>query len=391
MPEPVEPTFLRPLLAPEAHRGHAMRFGTEEPLALACGRTLAPFTTAYMTYGTLNPCRSNTVLVCHALSGDQFASGIHPMTGRPGWWQTMIGSGKPIDTDKYFVICPNVLGGCMGSTGPASLNPATGRPFGLKFPLVTIGDMVRAQAMLLDALGIDEILCVTGGSMGGMQALHWAASYPNRIVSTMPIATSARHTAQNIALHEVGRQAIMADSDWRGGNYPSEGVRPSKGLAVARMVGHISYLSDAALGRKFGRSLQDRSALSFGFSPDFQVENYLHHQGSTFAERFDANAYLYITRAMDYFDLAADYGGNLEAAFADARARFLGVSFTGDWLFPTSENRLIAQAAAAAGARVEFLEIASDKGHDAFLLDEAELFATVRGFLDSVAAERGIA
>jgi homoserine O-acetyltransferase len=388
MPEPVDPTFLRPLLAPEADRGHAIRF--DEPLALACGRVLAPFTIAYMTYGTPNANRSNTILVCHALSGDQFVSGLHPMTGRPGWWQTIIGAGKPIDTDKYFVICPNVLGGCMGSTGPASINPDTRRPFGLEFPVVTIGDMVRAQAMLLDTLGIDEILCVTGGSMGGMQALQWVDSFPKRVISAIPIATSARHSAQNIALHEVGRQAIMADPDWYGGNYALEGVRPSKGLAVARMIGHISYLSEAALGRKFGRSLQDRSALSFGFSPDFQVENYLHHQGSSFAERFDANAYLYMTRAMDYFDLAADYGGRLEAAFAGALTRFLVVSFTGDWLFPTAENRLIAQAVAAAGARVEFREIASDKGHDAFLLDEPELVATARDFLSSVATEHGI-
>ena len=390
MSEAVEPQFLRPLLASQADRGHAIRFGVAEPLALDCGRTLGPFTIAYMTYGTLNTQRSNAILVCHALSGDQFASGIHPVTGRPGWWQTMIGPGKPFDTDKYFVVCPNVIGGCMGSTGPASLNPDTDMPFGLQFPVVTIADMVRAQAMLLDALGIEEILCVTGGSMGGMQALQWAATYPRRVISAMPIATSARHTAQNIALHEVGRQAIMADAEWRNGSYASEGVLPVKGLAVARMVGHISYLSEAALDRKFGRALQDRSAVSFGFAPDFRVENYLHHQGSSFAERFDANAYLYITRAMDYFDLAADYGGNLQHAFADAKALFLVLSFSGDWLFPTAESRLLAQAAAAAGARVEFREIASDKGHDAFLLDEPELFAAARDFVSLVAEERGI-
>jgi homoserine O-acetyltransferase len=387
MPEPVEPTFLRPLLAPEAARGFAVHFGEGEPLALDCGRTLSPFTVAYMTYGKLNPARSNAILVCHALSGDQFASGTHPVTGRPGWWQTMIGSGKPIDTDKYFVICPNVIGGCMGSTGPADLDPSTGQPFALAFPMVTVRDMVRAQAMLLDALDIQRLLCVTGGSMGGMQALQWAATYPERVLSAMPIATSARHTAQNIALHEIGRQAIMADPNWRDGNYASEGILPAKGLAVARMVGHISYLSEAALTRKFGRALQNRTTPSFGFGSDFQVESYLHHQGSTFVERFDANAYLYITRAMDYFDLAADYGGELKRAFAETVARFLVLSFTSDWLFPTAENRAIADAAAAAGAQVEFREITSDKGHDAFLLEEPDLFAAVREFLTSVAEE----
>jgi homoserine O-acetyltransferase len=244
--------------------------------------------------------------------------------------------------------------------------------------------------LLLDALGIERPLSVTGGSLGGMQVLQWVASYPERVVSAMPLATSARHTAQNIALHEVGRQAIIADPDWRGGHYLEQGVSPKRGLAVARMIGHISYLSEAALAQKFGRALQGREALSYGFGPDFQVESYLHHQGSTFVERFDANSYLYITRAMDYFDLAADYAGDLAAAFAKARAGLLCVSFTSDWLFPTSENRLIAEAAAAAGCPVEFREIASPRGHDAFLLDEPELFAAVRRFLDSVAAEQGL-
>jgi homoserine O-acetyltransferase/O-succinyltransferase len=383
MAETVEPSFPRPLLAPGVARGSAFRFGASEPLTLDCGRTLSPFTVAYMTYGELNAARSNTILVCHALSGDQFAAGAHPVTGRPGWWETMVGPGKAIDTDRYFVLCPNVIGGCMGTTGPAEADPATGKPYALEFPVVT----VRAQAMLLDALGIEKVLSVTGGSMGGMQALQWVASYPERIVSAMPIATSARHTAQNIAFHEVGRRAIMADANWRGGKYFLNGVQPSQGLAVARMIGHITYLSEAALARKFGRALQDRDALSFGFGPDFQVESYLQHQGSTFVDRFDANSYLYITRAMDYFDLAAQYGGDLRAAFAGARARFLCLSFTSDWLFPTAENRLIADAA---GPEVAFREIASDRGHDAFLLDEPELFAAVRAFLDSVAAERGI-
>jgi homoserine O-acetyltransferase len=250
--------------------------------------------------------------------------------------------------------------------------------------------MVRAQAMLLDALGIGKLLCVTGGSMGGMQALQWAASHPDRAAGAMPFATSARHTAQNIALHEIGRQAIMADPDWHGGAYQDAGTQPSRGLSVARMVGHVSYLSDAALERKFSRRLQDRAALSFAFEPDFQVESYLHHQGSSFVERFDANSYLYITRAMDYFDLAADYGGVLADAFRETKTRFLCVSFTSDWLFPTRENKATAAALAAAGAVVEFREIESDRGHDAFLLEEPELFAAARGFLDSLARSQGL-
>jgi homoserine O-acetyltransferase len=344
-----------------------------------------------MTYGTLNAARSNAILICHALSGDQFVTGTHPMTGRRGWWDRMVGPGLAIDTDRYFVICPNVIGGCMGATGPADDDPATGKPYALRFPVVTVRDMVRAQAMLLDALGIRDLLCVTGGSMGGMQALQWIASFPERIVSALPLATSPRHTAQNIALHEVGRQAIMADPNWHGGDYQSAGVAPKQGLSVARMVGHISYLSEAALERKFGRTLQDRERLSFGFGPDFQVESYLHHQGASFVERFDANAYLYITRAMDYFDLAADYGGDLAKAFKDTKTRVRAISFTGDWLFPTSENRAIVEAMVEAGAKAELQEIVSDKGHDAFLLDEPELFVSVRQFLDEAAAPRGVA
>jgi len=331
------------------------------------------------------------VLLCHALSGDQFASGTHPVTGKPGWWPYMVGPGLPIDTDRYFVICANVLGGCMGSTGPADADPATGKPYGLTFPIVTVRDMVRAQAMLLDALGIETLLCVTGGSMGGMQALQWAASYPQRVAGAMPFATSARHTAQNIALHEIGRQAIMSDPDWRGGAYQSFGTQPSRGLSVARMVGHVSYLSEAALERKFSRRLQDRSALSFAFEPDFQVESYLHHQGSSFVERFDANSYLYITRAMDYFDLAAEYGGVLADAFRATQTRFLCVSFTSDWLFPTRESRAIVHALNAVAANVSFVEIESDKGHDAFLLDEPEFAATLSGFLNCCAEHRGLA
>ncbi len=386
-----DPKFLRPVTIPGADIGRALQFGPEQALVLDGGRTLAPWTIAYMTYGTLNAARSNAVLVCHALTGDQFVASAHPVTGKPGWWQTMVGPGKPIDTDRFFVICANVIGGCMGSSGPAEIDPSTGEPFGLNFPLVTVRDMVRAQAMLLDALGIEKLLCVTGGSMGGMQVLQWAASYPQRVVSAVPIACAARHSAQNIAFHEVGRQAIMADPDWKGGAYQLEGTQPSKGLAVARMAAHITYLSEAALQRKFGRTLQNPGGISFAFAPDFQVESYLRHQGMTFVDRFDANSYLYITRAMDYFDLAADHGGVLAEAFRGTTTRFCIISFTSDWLFPTVENKRIAHALNAAAAAVSFVEIETDRGHDAFLLDEPEMFATMRGFLNVAAASQGVA
>jgi homoserine O-acetyltransferase len=387
MAEAANPSFLRPVKAPDVDPGHAITF--DRPLLLDAGRELSPLTVAYMTYGELNAQKSNAILACHALTGDQFAASQHPVTGKPGWWDTLVGPGKAIDTDRFFVICANVLGGCMGTTGPASIDPATGKPYGLSFPVVTIKDMVRAQAMLLDALGIERLLCVLGGSMGGMQVLQWAASYPERVLSAIPIATAANHSAQNIAFHEVGRQAIMADPDWKGGAYQLAGTQPSKGLAVARMAAHITYLSEPALQRKFGRNLQNREAISFGFGPDFQIESYLRHQGMTFVDRFDANSYLYITRAMDYFDLAADYGGVLAEAFRGTKTRFCIVSFTSDWLFPTVENKHIAHALNAAAANVSFVEIDTDRGHDAFLLDEPEMFATVRGFINSVAASNG--
>ena len=374
----------------ERQRGHVVTLGVDQPLRLDCGAEFRSFPTAYQTYGTLNEARSNVFLLSHALSGDQYAMGAHPVTGKPGWWEFMVGPGLTIDTDRYFVLCVNVLGGCMGTIGPKEIDPATGEPYGPTFPVITIADMVRAQAMLLDHLGIEDVFCVTGGSMGGMQVLEWAASYPERIFSAVPIACAATHTAQNIALHEVGRQAIMADPDWRGGNYQREGVNPGGGLAVARMIAHISYLSEAALHQKFGRNLQDRKTFSFGFDADFQVESYLRHQGSIFVDRFDANTYLYLTRAMDYFDLPAEHGGLLANAFKGTKTRFCVFSFTGDWLFPTSENRAIVQALNAVGANVSFVEIESDKGHDAFLLDESEYFATFRGFLDGAARYRGL-
>jgi homoserine O-acetyltransferase len=389
MAETAHPRFLRPVTAADADVGQAITFGPDKPLILDCGKSLSPLTVAYITYGSVNAKRSNAVLICHALTMDQFVASAQPVTGKSGWWDMMVGPGKPIDTDRFFVICANVVGGCMGTTGPAEISPATGKPYGLEFPLVTIRDMVRAQAMLLDALGIEKVLCVTGGSMGGMQVLQWAADFPERVVSAIPIACAARHSAQNIAFHEVGRQAIMADPDWKGGTYQLHGTLPAKGLAVARMANHITYLSETALQRKFGRNLQNREQISFGFGPDFQVESYLHHQGMTFVDRFDANSYLYMTRAMDYFDLAAEHDGKLAEAFRGSKTRFCIISFTSDWLFPTAENKEVAHALNATAASVSFVEIETDRGHDAFLLEEPEMFATVRGFLNSVAAKVG--
>jgi len=371
--------------------GGTMRFPAGRALRLDSGAKLEPLEIAYETYGRLNADKSNAILVCHALTGDQHAASTHPVTGKPGWWDRVIGPGRPLDPSRYFIICTNVVGGCMGSTGPASTNPATNQPYGLAFPVITIGDMVRAQAMLIEALGVETLLAVVGGSMGGMQVLQWAADFPDRLFSAVCIAAAPRHSAQNIAFHEVGRQAIMADPDWRGGAYEQAGVRPEKGLAVARMAAHITYLSEAALQRKFGRQLQ-RDGLSWGFDADFQVESYLRHQGAAFVDRFDANSYLYITRALDYFDLAAQHGGVLANAFQRARmVRFCVLSFASDWLYPTSESRDIVRALNAAGARASFVEIETDKGHDAFFLDEPQLDAALRGFFASTAQARGLA
>ena len=384
------PNLVGSTLEADTPSSRVVRFGADRPLQMDAGVNFAPLTIAYQTYGALNAAKSNAFLICHALTGDQHVANRNPVTGKNGWWATMIGPGKPIDTERFFVVCANVVGGCMGTTGPASTNPATGKPYGLDFPVVTIADMVRAQAMLIDHLGIETLFCVAGGSMGGMQVLQWAASFPERVFSALPIATAARHSSQNIAFHEVGRQAIMADPDWRNGHYLSEGVSPSKGLAVARMAAHITYLSENALHRKFGRKLQDRAERTFSFDADFQIESYLRHQGMIFVERFDPNSYLFMTRAMDYFDLAADYGGSLARAFKGAKTRFCLVSFTSDWLFPTSDSRAIVHALNAGGASVSFVEIETDKGHDAFLLDEPDLMATTRGFIDSAARARGL-
>jgi homoserine O-acetyltransferase len=364
-----------------------------KPLRLDSGAQLEPLEVAYKTYGRLNEAKSNAVLVCHALTGDQHAASVNPVTGRPGWWDQVIGPGKPLDPAKLFIIATNVIGGCMGSTGPGSIDPKTGKAYALSFPVITIADMVRAQARLIEALGVETLFAVIGGSMGGMQVLQWAADYPEKLFSAVCIAAAPRHSAQNIAFHEVGRQAIMADPDWKGGAYEAAGARPEKGLAglaVARMAAHITYLSEAALQRKFGRELQ-RDGLSWGFDADFQVESYLRHQGTSFVDRFDANSYLYITRALDYFDLAAQHEGVLANAFTKARGvRFCVLSFSSDWLYPTAESRDIVRALNAAGCRASFAEIETDKGHDAFFLDEPGFDQALRGFFASAAHARGL-
>jgi homoserine O-acetyltransferase len=367
------------------------RFGLDRRAVLAGtfhlvnGQSLAGLEIAYETYGTLDAEGSNAILVCHALTMDQYVAGQNPRTGKAGWWPRLVGPGKAIDPARHFIICANVLGGCSGSTGPASIDPATGRRFGMAFPVITIRDMVNAQARLLDHLGVGVLAAVVGGSMGGMQALDWAVAHPDRVRSVVAIATAARHSAQNIAFHEVGRQAIMADPNWQGGGYP-ENAPPAAGLAVARMAAHITYLSEEGLTAKFGRRLQAREATAankggFGFDAEFQVESYLRYQGLAFVERFDANSYLYITRALDYFDLAAPHDGLLAKAFAGTRTRFAVISFTSDWLYPTAESRRIVRALNAAGAAVSFVELESPFGHDAFLLDAPEMIRVVDGFL----------
>ncbi len=373
---------------------HDTRFGLNrsltlaQPLPLDSGASLAPVTIAYETYGTLNAAGTNAVLICHALTGDQYVASPHPITGKPGWWSSFVGPGKVLDPARYFLICANVLGGCMGSSGPTEVDPATGRPYALRFPVITVRDMVRAQAALLDHLGVAQLLAVVGGSMGGMQVLEWVASFPARVRSALVLATTARHSAQNIALHEVGRQAIMADPNWRGGDFYGHDQGPSAGLAVARMAAHITYMSEDGLTSKFGRTLQNRAQVSFGFDADFQVESYLRHQGIRFVERFDANSYLYITRAMDYFDLAENRGMSLAEALRPARdIRFCVVSFSSDWLYPTAESRRIVHALNACGAPVSFVEIDTPFGHDAFLLDVPELFRVTGGFMDAVAGD----
>jgi len=371
---------------PIAHQ--QVRFA--DGLALECGIALPELVVAYRSYGRLNEARSNAVLICHALSLDQYVMERHPLTGRPGWWDDVVGPKLPIDTERFFVICANVLGGCMGSTGPLSPKfPGSPDLWGTDFPPITIRDMVRAQKRLVDHLGIVQLFAVVGGSMGGMQVLEWAATYPQMVYAALPIATAALHSAQNIAFNEVGRQAIAADPDYRGGLYWRDGTVPERGLAIARMMAHITYLSEVALTRKFGRRLRTGTAVSF-VGDMFEVESYLQHQGSTFVQRFDANSYLTITRAMDYFDLAAEYDDDLALAFAGSRTRFCVISFSSDWLFPTPRSRDIARALNRAGANVSFVEIESDKGHDAFLLDEPDFHRALSGFLAGCAEHLGL-
>lgn len=356
-------------------------YALPDDLPLDNGEALSGVEIAYETYGELAADKSNVVLICHALTGDQYVASDHPITGKPGWWERMVGPGKPIDTERFHVICANVIGSCMGSTGPANLG-SNGQPYAMHFPVITIRDMVRGLVALLDGLGIEKLHTVVGGSMGGMQTLSLAANWPDRAERVLVIASTARHSAQNIAFHEVGRQAIMADPAWADGDYYANDASPDNGLAVARMAAHITYLSEEGLTEKFGRRLQDRDTKSFGFDADFQVESYLRYQGSGFTRRFDANSYLYITRAMDYFDLAEEHGGKLADAFAGTSARFCLVSFDTDWLYPTSESRHIVHALNAAGAKVSFVELSAPHGHDSFLLEHPQLDRVVKGFLE---------
>lgn len=355
-----------------------------EALPLESGQRLGPLTIAFETYGRLNQTRSNAILLLHALSGDAHAAGRHsPADRKPGWWDSMVGPGRPFDTSRYFVICSNVIGGCMGSTGPASRDPRTGQPYGARFPVVTIGDMVRAQTRLIDALGIEQLLAVAGGSMGGFQALEWATAYPGRVGGALLLATSARSAAQTIAWNSIGRRAIMSDPRWRGGDYYGH-EPPSDGLAVARMIGHVTYLSEISLEEKFGRRLQGAREPAFSLEREFAIESYLDYQGASFNARFDANSYLYITKAMDYWDLPARYG-SLDAAMARVQARTLLISFTSDWLYPTAESRAIADALTRQGRPVEHVELPSTAGHDAFLVDEAAQRPIITAFLDELA------
>ena len=354
----------------------------EKPLKLDCGKVIKNFPIAYETYGSLNKKKDNAILAFHALTGDQFVTGINPITKKDGWWSYAVGPEKAIDTNKYFVICSNVIGGCMGSYGPSHQNSDTQKIFGANFPVITINDMVNAQFNLLEHFGIEKLFSVVGGSMGGMQVLQFVSNFPNKSKTAVPIACTSSHSAQNIALNELGRQAITADTNWCEGNYITEKISPNKGLAVARMAAHITYLSKKGLQEKFGRKLQERDDLKFGFDADFQIESYLRYQGSVFVDRFDANSYLYITRAMDYFDLSKKFNNSLSNAFKQTKTKFFIISFTSDWLYPTQENKEIVIALNAIGADVGFVEIESDKGHDSFLLDVPDFLNALKNFLN---------
>ena len=359
----------------------------DKPLKLDCGKTINNYPIAYETYGSLNQKKDNAILIFHALTGDQFVTGVNPVTNKDGWWSFAVGPNKSIDTNKYFVICSNVIGGCMGSFGPSHENPETKKKYGADFPVITINDMVNAQINLLDHFNIQKLFSVVGGSMGGMQVLQFISNFPDKSKTVVPIACTSSHSAQNIAFNELGRQAIAADHNWQNGDYQSNNKVPDKGLAVARMAAHITYLSKKGLQEKFGRKLQERDDLKFGFDADFQIESYLRYQGSVFVDRFDANSYLYITRAMDYFDLVKQYNGNLSSAFKKTKAKFFVISFTSDWLYPTQENKDIVIALNALGADVGFVEIESDKGHDSFLLDVPDFLKVLKNFLDKSYSE----
>ena len=351
-------------------------------LKLESGDIIDSFKLAFKTYGKLNADKTNAILVCHALTGDQYVAGNNPITGREGWWSRMVGPNKPIDTNKFFVICSNVLGGCAGSTGPKELQNGSDVAYGGNFPSVTIKDMVKAQSLLIESLNIEKLFSVIGGSMGAMQALQWAIDFPDKILNIIHIAGALKHSAQNIAFHEVGRQAIMSDPIWKNGKYFENNEVPARGLSVARMIAHITYLSENAMHRKFGRKLQSRDIISFGFDADFQVESYLRYQGKSFVERFDANSYLYLTRAMDYFDHDETFRKNIEFSHnPNNHLKYLIVSFTSDWLFPTIESKMIVNQLNSLSREVSFLEIDTDKGHDSFLLEEPQLDDVIKGFL----------
>ena len=351
---------------------------------LDSGFNLKDFQIAFKTFGNLNANKDNAILICHALTGDQYVSETNPITKKDGWWSRMVGVNKPIDTNKYYVICSNVIGGCAGTTGPKEINFQTNVPYGREFPAVTVRDMVKIQNYLIETLSIEKLFAVVGGSMGAMQALQWTIDYPQKIQNVIHIAGALKHSAQNIAFHEVGRQAIMNDPNWNKGGYNKNNIIPERGLAVARMIAHITYLSDDAMHRKFGRKLQSRDIISFGFDADYQIESYLRYQGRSFVERFDANSYLYLTRAMDYFDLEKKFSTAIEfSPIPNQHIRYLIISFTSDWLFPTSENRKIVKTLNYFTRNVSFTEIETDKGHDSFLLDEPELDSIIKGFLDN--------
>ena len=360
----------------------------EKGLILSSGIEIKNFPIAYQTYGKLNQDKSNAILICHALTGDQYVANQNPVTQKDGWWNFMIGKGKAIDTDKFFVICSNILGGCMGSYGPKEINKKTSKIYGLDFPVITINDMVKAQNLLIESLGIDQLHAVIGGSTGGMQVLSWSVLYPHKVKLLIPIATSYRHSPQNIAFHEVGRQAIMLDSNWRNGNYIEENSYPSNGLSTARMTAHITYLSEIALQNKFGRDLKNKQGFLFNFNSEFEIESYLHHQGNKFIERFDPNSYLYITKAVDYFDLESDFNGNLSEAFntlakINKRVKFCLISFSDDWLFPPSESKKITYALISKSINVSVVAIESNNGHDSFLVKNEQLENTISGFINS--------